>query len=588
MTSRIVPLSTDQSINGLLSGVAWSLPSLNFSFPRNGSFYDDGQAYGAENTAAQHFQPIDGAGSTETDQAQTVRYALGLAQSYTNLTFNEINETATVHGHIRFALTNFYNTAAGYYPEGLGKSGDVWMNPNGGPTFMDPRLGNWGLSTILHELGHTLGLKHGQSANRFDDNTGNGPGPLPAAEDNWNYSLMTYRSYTGAVGDPVQGNTASDNPFTYMQDDIAALQYMYGANFTTNAGDTTYRWDPATGTMFVDGQDRGTPVGGKILMTIWDGNGTDTYDLSAYTTAETIDLRPGAFSTFSASQLADLDTTNVTRPAAGNVANARLFQGDTRSLIENALGGSGDDLITGNGATNRLSGGAGSDTLTGGAGNDSLDGGEGVSDRAVFSGARASYTATAQADGSLVVTDGRAGGDGQDRLWAIEVFQFSDATLSRDQLLSGVPVWTPSSLTLVGRSGVDRLTGGSGNDTLSGRLGNDILTGGAGKDIFIFDTKPNRKTNLDKITDFSVKDDTIWLDNKYMSKLGKGTTAKPGALKKQFFAIEKAKDSNDVLIYNKKTGLLAYDHDGNGLGAAVPIVILKKGLGFTAADVFVI
>ncbi|MGO4573410.1 cadherin domain-containing protein, partial [Microvirga sp. 2TAF3] len=86
-----------------------------------------------------------------------------------------------------------------------------------------------------------------------------------------------------------------------------------------------------------------------------------------------------------------------------------------------------------------------------------------------------------------------------------------------------------------GGKGNDRLGGGAGNDKLWGGLGNDVLTGGAGKDIFVFGTKPNKKSNFDKIADFSVKDDTLWLDNAVFKKLGKGTELKPGKLNKGFF-----------------------------------------------------
>ena len=65
---------------------------------------------------------------------------------------------------------------------------------------------------------------------------------------------------------------------------------------------------------------------------------------------------------------------------------------------------------------------------------------------------------------------------------------------------------------IVGNGGADRLYGG---------LGTDMLSGGGGRDIFVFDTKLNKKTNLDKVTDFFVKDDRIWLDNEYMPKLGR-------------------------------------------------------------------
>ena len=90
--------------------------------------------------------------------------------------------------------------------------------------------------------------------------------------------------------------------------------------------------------MFVNGVGQGTPLTNKIFRTIWDGGGNDTYDLSNYTTNMTIDLRPGQWSTFSTAQLADLGQSggvDLHHAAIGNVANAQLYQGDARSLIEN-------------------------------------------------------------------------------------------------------------------------------------------------------------------------------------------------------------------------------------------------------------
>lgn len=143
---------------------------------------------------------------------------------------------------------------------------------------------------------------------------------------------------------------------------------------------------------------------------------------------------------------------------------------------------------------------------------------------------------------------------------------------------------------LKGTSGADVLKGGTGKDVLYGGLGRDILTGDKGQDVFVFDTRPNTKSNLDKITDFDVKDDAIWLDNKVFTKFGKaGSVAKPAALKKAYFATDKAKDKDDYLIYNKKTGALSYDTDGSGSKyKAIEIALLKKGLGLKANDFFVI
>ncbi|EIM26073.1 PD40 domain-containing protein [Microvirga lotononidis] len=139
-----------------------------------------------------------------------------------------------------------------------------------------------------------------------------------------------------------------------------------------------------------------------------------------------------------------------------------------------------------------------------------------------------------------------------------------------------------------GNGGKDRLLGDAGNDTLWGGAGNDTLTGGTGQDVFVFDLKPHRTSNLDKIADFNVKDDSIWLDNKVF-KVGKGTLSKPGKLSKNaFYKGAAAHDSDDRIIYDPKKGVLYYDADGNGAGAAVKIASLSQKLKMTAADFFVI
>jgi len=140
-----------------------------------------------------------------------------------------------------------------------------------------------------------------------------------------------------------------------------------------------------------------------------------------------------------------------------------------------------------------------------------------------------------------------------------------------------------------GLAGNDQLYGGAGNDWLYGGLGRDTLIGDGGRNVFVFDTKPY-KTNVDVIWDYSVPNDAIWLDNKVFSKLGKsGSLTKPAALSKAFFKVgEKAKDKNDYLVYDKKTGILSYDPDGSGAKAAIDVARLKKGLALTAKEFFVI
>ncbi|WP_457092974.1 tandem-95 repeat protein [Microvirga sp. P5_D2] len=145
-----------------------------------------------------------------------------------------------------------------------------------------------------------------------------------------------------------------------------------------------------------------------------------------------------------------------------------------------------------------------------------------------------------------------------------------------------------------GTAGRDHIVGGTGRDKLSGGLGNDVLTGGAGKDTFVFNTKlgtsrTDRMVNFDQITDFNVTDDSIQLDNAIFKKLGTGTPAKPKQLAKAFFTIgDKAKDTNDYLIYNSRTGVLSYDVDASGKGIAVEFAVLKKSLKVTEKDFFII
>jgi VCBS repeat-containing protein len=192
-------------------------------------------------------------------------------------------------------------------------------------------------------------------------------------------------------------------------------------------------------------------------------------------------------------------------------------------------------------------------------------------------------------NGRLVVKDGVRLDHEQTTTHTIDV-QVRDGSGGAYQETLVIHVDDATSERSMGSSSRDLLKGGSGRDTLWGGLGSDTLTGGSGKDIFVFDTKPNRKTNLDKIADFKVKDDTLWFDNKVFTKLGKkGTEMKPAQLNKDFFIIgAKSKDKNDHLIYDKKKGVLLYDADGSGKGKATEVATLSKNLKMTAADFFII
>jgi hypothetical protein len=323
-----------------------------------------------------------------------------------NLNFTE---TTQGNGTLRFGMSDAPDTAWGYYPSSDSKAvgGDVWFNKD---DYNSPQYGNYAWMTIIHEIGHALGLKHGHEAD-------GGFPALPASHNSVEYSVMTYAAY---VGDPLTTGYAIEQtsyPTTLMMDDIAALQYMYGADFTTNSGNTVYSWSPTTGRESINGVAQTMPAGNHILMTTWDGGGIDTYDLSNYSTNLKIDLRPGAWSTFSTGQLSHLDqyTTN-THIAAGNVANALLYQNDLRSLIENATGGSGSDTFYGNSGNNDVRGGSGIDFM-------------------YFSGARSSYTLTDLGTGHVRVV----GLDGTDTLSSVEKLVFTDQTVTWNTVAPATP-----------------------------------------------------------------------------------------------------------------------------------------------------
>ena len=311
----------------------------------------------------------------------------------------------------------------------------------------------------------------------------------------------------------------------------------------------------------VGGANNDTLIGGTGADRLDGGDGNDTYTIQDGT-----DIVVEAAN-------AGIDTVNVSvsHILSANVENLIATGSGALVLTGNDLG----NAITGNGADNVINGGAGADTMMGGAGNDIYyvdNPGDVVIDTSgndtVFLSGSGSLANLTGIETVKLATTGAATIDGNA---TANTLNGNDAT----NTLNGME----GDDILFGFGGGDVLNGGIGNDTLFGGQGKDILTGGAGRDIFVFDAKlartnaANKAANLDRITDFSVRDDTIQLAKSVFTKLAKKGALSSGA----FYAGNAAHDKDDRIIYVKKTGALLYDQDGAGSHAAIQFATMWTG-----------
>lgn len=280
-----------------------------------------------------------------------------------------------------------------------GEAGDVYLNINSqANTLPSYEPGSAGWFVFLHEIGHAIGLKHPHDSGGTGRPTLAGLG-LEEFDKDW-ASVMSY-------GDDFNWNLRQWDPFTPMILDVLTLQYLYGKNMVTNAGDTLLPL---------------SRVGG--YGTIWDASGNDTVTAAAAPEGWMIMLPDVQLSAL-VSTKAGL-AVPVAEFALSSPTTMYWLAGD----IENAAGSNSGDVLYGSSGNNVLSGNGGNDYLFGLSGNDTLFGGAGL-DVAVYNGPSSNFSIQWLSDDNFSLRDGR-GTEGYDTLIGIERLQFSASEVALD------------------------------------------------------------------------------------------------------------------------------------------------------------
>ncbi len=389
-----------------------------------------------------------------------------------NITIQQVGSSAGADFSERWVsdayMQAFADGAAGFheFPQSSPPAGGAY-NFDGVPYYTTSGLaaGGFGFQVFLHEIGHGLGLAH-------PHDTAMGTGVLPGVTSEsslgtlgYNQNLYSVMSYNN--GPPLSsGSNNFGHAATPMAFDIAAMQFLYGANNSYRTGADIY--------VIPDSNAAGTS-----WQCIWDAGGTD--EIAYYGGRDiTIDLRAATLAN------GDPNAGGFTSGAAGIFGGFTIAKGVT---IENVWGGNGNDAIWGNAANNRLVGNGGNDTFFFTAGTDAVDGGAG-DDRVIYSGDLSGYTVR-----DLGTSISVLGSIGTNALTSVEHLQFADGTINPND---GNPVFDTVLYDVrnldVFHAGIGALDHYNSNGWREGRDPNSVFSTnfylGVNRDVFALGANP--------------------------------------------------------------------------------------------------